>query len=289
MIHSTGAAPNITWEKMSKSKHNGIDPSTCIAKYGADAVRAHMLFAAPVGEVLQWDEEKVVGIQRWFGRLQRLGFEIGQLRLDLPKEAQVEVSATQSLSQDEAELLLMGQDTVRAVTKTLESDVYSLNTMISNLMKLTTALSDSVINQSPTRVSVEVFSALLRMLSPVAPAFAEQCWEDAGFHRNCNTTSIFQTLWPEDLLSSEAEVALRSMRKTMTCAVQINGKLRFTTQIPVPRNEQDKESQASRETEILEAVLSTEEGRMWLNEKHEWERRRRVVVVGQGKVLNVVF
>jgi hypothetical protein len=43
------------------------------------------------------------------------------------------------------------------------------------------------------------------------------------------------------------------------------------------------------ETEVLQAVLSTEDGHMWLIEKHEWDKRRRVVVAGQGKVLNVVF
>jgi leucyl-tRNA synthetase len=222
---------------MSKSKRNGIDPSNCIAKYGADAVRAHMLFAAPVSEVLQWDEAKVVGIQRWFGRLQRLASELARPQLDLSDGVQLEPPATQSLGQSEAELLLAAQDTVRAVTKTLETDVYSLNTMISNLMKLTAALSESINNQTPTKVTTQVLSALLRMLSPVAPAFAEQCWEDAGFHKYSNTTSIFQTSWPEALLTPEAEEALRSKRKTMTCAVQINGKLRFTTQIPVPRNE----------------------------------------------------
>jgi len=36
-------------------------------------------------------------------------------------------------------------------------------------------------------------------------------------------------------------------------------------------------------------VLATEEGRIWLMEKNDWEKRKRVVVVSGGKVLNVVF
>src|SRR5436305_883343 len=71
-IKSTGGTPAITWEKMSKSKYNGVDPLACMNKYGTDAVRAHILFAAPVTEVLDWDEEKIVGIQRWFHRIRRL-------------------------------------------------------------------------------------------------------------------------------------------------------------------------------------------------------------------------
>jgi len=29
----------VEWEKMSKSKHNGVDPSELIEKYGCDTVR----------------------------------------------------------------------------------------------------------------------------------------------------------------------------------------------------------------------------------------------------------
>ena len=33
-----------SWEKMSKSKHNGADPHDMIEKYGADTIRLFMLF-----------------------------------------------------------------------------------------------------------------------------------------------------------------------------------------------------------------------------------------------------
>jgi leucyl-tRNA synthetase len=69
VITATGEAPLVSYEKMSKSKYNGVDPSTCISKYGADATRAHILFQAPVSEVLEWDEEKISGVTRWMKRL----------------------------------------------------------------------------------------------------------------------------------------------------------------------------------------------------------------------------
>ncbi|TVY86753.1 Leucine--tRNA ligase, mitochondrial, partial [Lachnellula willkommii] len=69
LISSTGKAPNVSYEKMSKSKYNGVDPGTCLNKYGADATRAHILFQAPVTEVLEWDEERISGITRWLRRL----------------------------------------------------------------------------------------------------------------------------------------------------------------------------------------------------------------------------
>ena len=37
------------WEKMSKSKHNGIDPADVIKQYGADTVRLYILFKVNAG------------------------------------------------------------------------------------------------------------------------------------------------------------------------------------------------------------------------------------------------
>ena len=45
-----GTELEVVWEKMSKSKHNGVDPEDVVAKYGADATRLAVLFAVPPGE-----------------------------------------------------------------------------------------------------------------------------------------------------------------------------------------------------------------------------------------------
>ena len=65
---ATGAPLLVRYEKMSKSKRNGVDPAECVARHGADALRAHILFAAPVPDVLEWDEAKIVGVSRWLTR-----------------------------------------------------------------------------------------------------------------------------------------------------------------------------------------------------------------------------
>jgi leucyl-tRNA synthetase len=69
VVVATGEPANVSFEKMSKSKYNGVDPGACMAKYGADATRAHILFQAPVSEVLEWDEEKISGVTRWLRRI----------------------------------------------------------------------------------------------------------------------------------------------------------------------------------------------------------------------------
>ena len=66
---ATGKTVIETWSKMSKSKHNGIDPGEIIAKYGADAARVFVLFKAPPDAVLDWDDDAISGVSRY--RLRR--------------------------------------------------------------------------------------------------------------------------------------------------------------------------------------------------------------------------
>ena len=50
-----GGALEVTWEKMSKSKHNGLDPQEVVAQYGVDTVRLYILYAAPPEQDVLWN------------------------------------------------------------------------------------------------------------------------------------------------------------------------------------------------------------------------------------------
>ena len=45
----------VMWEKMSKSKHNGVDPEEVVEQYGIDTVRLYLLFSAPPEKDILWD------------------------------------------------------------------------------------------------------------------------------------------------------------------------------------------------------------------------------------------
>ena len=62
----------IIYDKMSKSKMNGVDPSSVIDKYGADTARMFILFKAPPEKDLEWDDADVEGQYRFLQRLWRL-------------------------------------------------------------------------------------------------------------------------------------------------------------------------------------------------------------------------
>lgn len=252
-----------SFEKMSKSKHNGVDPTACTQRYGADATRAHVLFAAPVSEVLDWDESKIVGIERWYGRVWKVVHSAAR------QGGEDTLPPVSELSDDEAEMALVTHNTIMSVTQCLETNPYALNTVISDLTKLTNTLA----GQSGRVLRVCV-SSLVRMLAPIAPALASECWAVLD-----PDSDVFTT-WPEALLRND-EAQTLAARGGQTVAVQVNGKLRFTVRIP--------RGTGTEESWVVDGVLATVEGREWLRTRYDWEKRRRVLVVGGGRVMNVVF
>ncbi|KAF2688514.1 leucyl-tRNA synthetase, partial [Lentithecium fluviatile CBS 122367] len=213
VIRGTDMAPRVSYEKMSKSKYNGVDPGVTIAKYGADATRAHMLFQAPISDVLEWDEQKITGVQRWLSKVLKLsqafwwpekelqkGFRpshkldikvvtlLAKLReygyLEAAPELRnkpfpyktMEEELVAALKHSDAELLSKIQETIVSVTKSY-SETYSLNTIISDLMTLTNTIWDTP-HASICTPWFKWYATmhLLRMLAPIAPGVAEEGW-----------------------------------------------------------------------------------------------------------------
>lgn len=306
LIKGTQITPNISFEKMSKSKHNGVDPTECTSKYGADATRAHILFSAPVSEVLEWDEAKIVGVERWFGRLWKLVVDAQQTlaessmaiaAADLDTSTGHAVSpppSPQELSDSDADAVLATHNTITSVTTCIESNPYGLNTVISDLIKLTNALS-SAPPSSPLVLYLSI-SALLRLLAPIAPALASESWEVLHESLVRDTTpvpAILSSPWPTALLSPE-QAEILAARGGQTVAIQINGKLRCAVTIPrmmspTTTSPQAKGPSQEEQNWIISRVLDTAEGKLWLRENNDWEKRRRVIVVKGGKLVNVVF
>ena len=323
IIIASGAKPVITFEKMSKSKHNGVDPSLCIAKYSADATRAHILFSAPVSEILEWDEEKIIGIQRWFGRISKLvdtccekspGSTVADLHLSNSlieaEENSYTVESLQTLlsrespSPEAIETLLFVSNTITSINHTFEHNLYALNTTISDLIKLTNKLLTATNTRSSAEPSIQIkpdllfwaLLALLRMLAPIAPTFTEECWstlqQSESLSQLCQTRwpgsrdSIFRAPFPTAPFTVDAEAVLLRQRKTVHCTVQINGRVRFNVDV-VPAESRGGEdtvgSGAVAEEYLAEQILQTKEGQYWLTEKNDWAKRKRVVVVEKSE------
>ncbi|KAH8663942.1 hypothetical protein BX600DRAFT_481317 [Xylariales sp. PMI_506] len=271
-IIATGQTPNITYEKMSKSKYNGVDPTTFTAQYGADATRAHMLFQAPVGDVVNWDEDKIVGVTRWLKRVHNLVAGLspakdsaGWSSKDHFSQPQTEVDGKPSVQwQEDVSLWRTTQETVIAVTESFEK-VYPLNTTVSHLMEWTNKIVQSPEASDVTRL--QSLSQLLRMMAPITPAFAEE--------------SIFEgeaAVWP--VPDGTLEMISKSY---VNCAVQIDGKLRFVVTIP-EASEELQQDQAQLRAWALDQILNSQQ----VPAKFEDNIRgaKRMFVVKKGRTVN---
>jgi leucyl-tRNA synthetase len=238
----TGESLKVVYEKMSKSKYNGVAPGDVIAKYGADTARMFILFKAPPEKDLEWDEADVEGQFRFLNRVWRLVTEYGEQRNSVPNaqpSRQHDHVKASNLSKNEKELRRSIHMAIAAVTEDLEGE-YQFNTAVSELMKLSNALTDTPCKDSP--VYTEGIQALLILLAPFAPHIAEELWQKLGY-----TGSVHTQSWLK--VDASALVA-----DEITLVIQIMGKTRGAIQVPAQASKEDLERYA-RESDIGQRYL----------------------------------
>jgi leucyl-tRNA synthetase len=281
VIKESRIEPKRSYEKMSKSKYNGVDPAECIAKHGADCTRAHILFSAPVSEVLEWDEESIVGMERWLGRVWRVTLAAAKQKSTMDtakiKPATYDLRKISQMSDAERIVWRKVQQTVLDVTGAL-GESYSLNTMISGLIKLTNSLVE--IHEGNTiRADFQLLCAetLVKLIAPVAPSVAEECWQVISTAKGITRTwtSVFDAAWPE--VEDQSIFDFEDVK----CAVQIDGKTRFVLDVPG--------TVVEKKDEIVNLVLKTPEGKKWVADRIEKETPGDIIVAPGGRVINFVF
>ncbi|KAF5666428.1 leucyl-tRNA mitochondrial [Fusarium denticulatum] len=257
-VVSSGKTADVSFEKMSKSKYNGVDPSEFISKYGADATRAHMLFQAPVGDVLNWDEAKISGVTRWLQRLHDQIVAIASETSDqtttareylVEKHKSLGSASTEELKQWDAEGAIWRhlQRTITSITTSYE-EVYSLNTVVSDLMILTNTLAEN--DAASPIVKHEAARALISMMAPITPAFAEECW---ALLRPSASSIFSSTSFPVP----DNSLAELVRPRIQPCAVQVNGKVRGVVDIPAPPAELSGDELRDW---MIKEILATKEG-----------------------------
>jgi leucyl-tRNA synthetase len=297
-VVATGATATVTYEKMSKSKHNGVDPTNVITQHGADATRAHMLFQAPVSEILDWDGDKIVGVTRWLGRVHDLVVKIGPAPAgvsETPREyfennarKTDSMSAREELAQWDADVAVWRevQKTIVSVTASYEK-VYALNTVVSDLMSLANVIQENGGKMSEL-IHRQALSALVRMMAPITPAFAEECWALLGRQQQKpENGSMFKGEGKVNfpVVDGTLEMEVLQPRK-QTCAVQVNGKVRAVVEIPTPNGLVGDELREW----LVREILKTEEGKARLvNGNVDVSKARKVIVIKGGALVNFVL
>jgi len=260
----SGEALETFYEKMSKSKYNGVDPAQVIDKYGADTARMFILFKAPPEKDLEWDDADVEGQFRFLQRLWRL-VDAACTRGLLLSSAQAGVGqfANANLSTSEQELRRAVHTAIAAISEDLDGD-YQFNTAVSELMKLSNAMGEHL-DAASAPVAAEALHTLLVLLAPFAPHLAEELWLRLGGNPAGNC-SIHAQSWPQ--IDASALV-----RDSIAIVIQVKGKVRGSLDVPA---DVDKAT-------LEQLALDSEIAQKWL----EGKPPSRVIVV-PGRLVNLV-
>lgn len=252
-------------EVMSKSKGNVISPEDMIAGYGADAVRAYILFMAPPDKELQWNEDGLAGMYKFLNRAWRVV-------CDFAGKAGEDTFYQEGFSHDEAKQArkFLNQERHRVVGKVIDDLARNnFNTAIAAIMELVNASADLLRKRSAEQraacencvaMDKDVAETIVALLAPFAPHWAEELWQDVLGH----TESVHEQPWPD--FDPEAAKA-----DEVELAVQVNGKVKAKIMVATDAPEEDIRAVA------LDAVASVTEG-----------KDVKKVIVIPGRLVNVV-
>jgi leucyl-tRNA synthetase len=181
--------------KMSKSRGNVVNPDEYVERWGADTFRTYLMFLGPYQEGGDFRDQSVAGVRRF---LDRLWTSV----LDARGDGAPDTAVLRKLHQ-----------TIKKVSDDIPS--LSYNTAIAAMMEYMNVVRRG--ERTAHRAEVE---PLIQLVSPFAPHIAEELWERLG-----GKGSVFDAGWP-------GYDPAMLVEDTVTIAVQVNGKMRGTIQVP---------------------------------------------------------
>ncbi len=235
-------------QRMSKSRGNVVDPDEQVQKYGADAVRAYLMFGYRWSEGGLWNPDNIQGVIRWLNRVWMVVLDTADA-----KGGKSDPTAERALQRK------MHQ-TIKQVSHDIEN--YEFNTVISALMELTNKLiAARDAGLAGTTAFKRTVETLLLLMAPPTPHIAEELWARLGKPYSIHTQS-----WPE----FDSELA---KEEQVTLIVQVNGKVRDRIMVAAGINEEDART----------AALTSEAVQRFMEGKEPKE-----VIVVPGRLVNIV-
>ncbi len=231
------------WVRMSKSKGNVVTPESMIERYGADALRLHIMFVAPFESNIEWHEEGVDAALRFLHRTWKW------IRAAMPLAHQaagrLRGDALAGAPETDRAILRKLHKTIRKVDEDI--DRFRLNTAIAALMELVNDLylyypPDGDKSKANPAVVGEALDTLVLLLAPFAPHIADEVWEALG-----HESSTYHATWPlyEETVAADA---------TVTIAVQVNGKVKDRITVPSGADEPTVRAIAMESEKVVQAL-----------------------------------
>ncbi len=214
-------------QRMSKSKGNVVNPDELVAQFGADTVRAYLMFFAKWDQGGPWSYGGIKGPQRLLQDV----WEIGRAEYAPTAE---DDAATRALRRKT-------HQTIRKVTQDL--DEFSFNTAVAALMELRNTILAARREANVGRAAWdEAVDSLLLLLAPVSPHITEELWAQRG-----RPYSIHRQAWPafDEAIAREEVIEL---------VIQLNGKTRDKIEVPAGLGE-DELRRLALESEKVQRML----------------------------------
>ena len=214
-------------EKMSKSRGNVIAPDDLVDAYGADTIRAFLMFFCRWEMGGPWSSGGIEGTSRWLRRVWSAVVDTAPMAA--PDPALVR------------QLRRKVHQTLRSVTRDYQA--FEFNTIVSSLMELMNEMlrvkSAGLWNSPAWNEAVELY---LKMLAPICPHISEELWARLG-----KPYSIHNQLWPavDEAAAAEDEITL---------VVQVNGKVRDRITLPADVTEEAAKA-AALSSEVIQKHL----------------------------------
>ena len=199
--------------KMSKSLGNVVNPDDVVKEFGADTLRLYIMFIGDFEKTATWSTNAVRGCKKFLDRCWNL----------------------MDMAEDNDQISAKNESVIHKTIKKVTSDIDELkmNTAIAALMALVNAFYANGLTKGD-------LSMLMLMLSPFAPHMVEEMWELTGFAAKSGKMAM-QMSWP-------AYDEAKTIDANVEMAVQVNGKLKGTVNVPVD----------SDEAAVMEAVKAVE-------------------------------
>ncbi len=228
-------------EKMSKSKKNTVDPDDIVAAYGADTARLFVLSDSPPDRDVIWSDEGAQGAWRFVQRLWRITGELGRVAAPAGAAAPAEIDA------EALKLRKVTHKTIAQVSENIErlrfnSAIARIREYVNELTAALDAVTETPVGADVAFAFREAADALIRLVAPMTPHVAEECWTDLG-HKGL----VSEASWP---VADPALVA----QETMTLPVQVNGKKRAEIIVAHDADEETIRKEALAQDGVIRAM-----------------------------------
>ena len=206
-------------EKMSKSRGNVVNPDDVIGEFGADTLRLYEMFIGDFEKAAPWNPASIRGCKRFLDRVAAMTDIVSGSGVT-PK---LEVSLHKLIKKVTFDIDSMKFNTAIASMMAFVNEVYELGS-----------------------ITTDDFATFIKLLNPFAPHLTEEIWENMG-----NSTILSLEKWPSYDES-------KTIDDVVKIAVQVNGKLKATIDIPKTISKEDAITVAKAEQKVSEAIKGKE-------------------------------